>query len=178
MEDDALDGVSNAEALERIAFMVDHAADTQDGHLTDRALRLSEHLSARDSLGSKERVLLHYFRANAFENKLHEAGQAQSWSWEIPHPESVILELREAARPEAFADVGAIRQCQILTNLGNKLSSVGRPIEALAHWDRAITLEPRFAMALGNRGQGLGSYAHALYDVGHFGLLLLSAHGS
>jgi len=62
MEDDALDGVSNAEALERIAFMVDHAADTQDGHLTDRALRLSEHLSARDSLGSKERVLLHYFR--------------------------------------------------------------------------------------------------------------------
>ena len=48
MEDDALDGVSNAEALERIAFMVDHAADTQDGHRIDRALRVSERLSARE----------------------------------------------------------------------------------------------------------------------------------
>lgn len=178
MEDIAPEKLSNADALDRIAVMVDHAADTQDGRLTDRALRLSEVIEARDSLSGEERVLLHYFRANAFENKLHEAGQTRTWSWEIPHLESVLLELRQAVRHEAFADVGAVRQCQILTNLGNKLNSVGRPVEALAHWDRAIMVDPCFAMALGNRGQGLGSYARALYDGGHFGLLLLSAHDS
>jgi len=31
-------------------------------------------------------------------------------------------------------------------------------------------------MALGNRARGLGSYAQSVYDEGHYGLLLLSAH--
>jgi len=178
MEDEEFAELSDAEAIERLATLVDDAADTQDGQLTDLALRLSEQFAARRSPTAEQRVLLHYFRANGFENKLLEAGEARSWAWEIPHLEKVLLELRSAVRHEGFSSVDPFRQCQILTNLGSKLSSVGRPVEALARWDRAIALNPRFAMALGNRGQGLGSYAASLYDAGHSALLLLAAHDS
>ena len=172
----SIEGLDDAAALDCIALLVDRATDTRDSDLTNRALALSEQLSARGSLAGEQELLLHYFRANAFQNKLQETAQTQTWSWEIPHFDAVILELRRAVRHEAFASVGALRQCQILTNLGGKLNSVGRPVEALTHWDRAIALDPQFAMALGNRGQGLGSYANALYDGGHSSLLLLSAY--
>lgn len=176
--DDAFDALAEAEALDIVAVMIDLAGDRSDAGLTARALALSERLVSRPTLTADSQILLHYFRANAFENQLHQAGDAQSWSWELAHYEQVLLELRGAVRHEGFADLGQFRQCQILTNLGNKLSAIGRPCEALAHWDRAITLNPRFAMALGNRGHGLMAYARSLYDGGHAGLLMGSAHAA
>lgn len=176
--DDAFDALAEAEALDVVAAIVDLAGDRNDAGMTARALALSERLASRPTLAAESQILLHYFRANAFENQLHQAGDAQSWSWELAHYEQVLLELRGAVRHEGFADLGQFRQCQILTNLGNKLSAIGRPCEALAHWDRAITLNPRFAMALGNRGHGLMAYARSLYDGGHAGLLMGSAHAA
>jgi tetratricopeptide (TPR) repeat protein len=173
-----LEGLSDAQALDCIGTIVDRAADTHDECLTDQALRLSEELASRATLEGEHQVLLHYFRANAYEAKLHLAGEAQSWGWEISHLEKVLLELRRAIRHEAFGSLDRVRQCQMLTNTGNTLSSVGRPIEALVYWDRAISLNPRFAMALGNRGHGLSYYAGSIYDSGHAALLLASAHES
>lgn len=178
MEEGDYSGLDDGAALDRLAELIDQAADTQDGELTDQALRLSEHMAARGSLSGEQRVLLHYFRANAFENKLHEAGEARTWAWEIPFLEKVILELRQAVRDECFPSLDPFRRCQILTNLGSKLNSIGRPVEALALWDAAIALNPRFAMAFGNRGLGLRSYADSLYDSGHADLLLAAAHDS
>ncbi|MGQ0280352.1 LA2681 family HEPN domain-containing protein [Sphingopyxis sp. Q841] len=162
--------------LEQLAAMVDEAADTGDAARTDAALVLSEAIGVRTDLGDDNRALLHYFRANAYSNKLHEAGQTGGWQWDIPHLESILLELRSAVRHEGFEAIGRFRQCQILTNLGNNLSSVGRPVEALAHWDRAIALIPHFAMAQANRAHGLIAYSQSLYDRGHSGLLMLAAY--
>ena len=168
----------DGEALDLLAQMIDQAADTRDGELTDKALSLSKQLSALSNLTGEQRVLLHYFRANAFETQLDLADQRRSWAWDVPHLQDVLLELRSAVKDEAFADLDPFRQCQIYTNLGNKLNSIGRPVEALMQWDHAIALNPSFAMALGNRGHGLVHYGQALYDSGHNGLFLLSAHDS
>lgn len=170
--------LTDAEALNHIASMIDYAGDNQSRDLTQLALRLLDDLTKRTSLAGTQQVLLHYFRANAFENELCMAGEAISWAWEIPNLEKIILELRKAIRHEGFSALETPRQCQILTNLGNKLNSVGRPIEAIAQWDRAIALNPNFAMALGNKGQGLSDYAQSLYDGGHTGVLLSSAFDS
>ncbi|MCR2833828.1 LA2681 family HEPN domain-containing protein [Parerythrobacter lacustris] len=170
--------MSDAEALVRLGEMIDRAADTTDEKLNDTAITCSEHLQSRDTLAGESRVLLHYFRANAFENRLGLSGEAQSWAWDIPHFEHILLELRKAVAHEAFGDLNPIRQCQIFTNLANRLNAVGRPVEALAHWDRAIAINPRFAMALANRGYGLGHYGNSLYDGGHFALFMLSSHDS
>lgn len=59
------------------------------------------------------------------------------------------------------------RRCQILTNLGSSLSSIGRSIEALEAWNEALAIDSEFPMALANRAYGLFHYAKALYDEGH-----------
>lgn len=158
--------------------MIDRAFDATDNELIDRALRSLDQLAARPNLSGEQRVLLHYFRANAFETKLNQAGEARTWAWDIPYFETVLFELRRAVRDECFPTLNPLRQCQILTNLGNKLNSVGRPAEALRMWDRAIEIAPHFAFALGNRGYGLYHYGNSLYDQSHRALLHLGAHDS
>ncbi len=56
---------------------------------------------------------------------------------------------------------------QILTNLGNAMNHVGRFVEAVYYWHRAISIVPGFGMAVGNLGFGLAHYARVLYDEGH-----------
>lgn len=170
--------LADNEALDRLAKVIDLAFDTRDGELTAKALSFSETLSERSSLSGEQRVALHYFRANAFENQLDLAGLKSTWAWDIPHLQDVLLELRRAVRHEAFAALDPFRKCQIHTNLGNKLNSIGRPVEALVQWDHAIAINPKFAMAQANRGHGLAYYGQALYDDGHNGLFLLSAYDS
>ena len=41
-----------------------------------------------------------------------------------------------------------IQRCQILTNLGNRLSSLGRFSEAVECFDAALQIDARFGMAL------------------------------
>ena len=97
---------------------------------------------------------------------------------DIPHLQNVLLELRRAVRHVAWPTLDPIRQCQICTNLANKLNSIGRPIEALVYWDRAIAVIPTFALALANRGYGLQHYGRVLYDGGHKVQFFLSAYDS
>ncbi|UFH36063.1 LA2681 family HEPN domain-containing protein [Flavobacterium acetivorans] len=59
------------------------------------------------------------------------------------------------------------RKCEILTNLGNDLSYLGRYSEAIELWNKALHLDKNFSMAIGNLGFGLFHYAQILYDDGH-----------
>ena len=172
------EALSDDEVMNLLAEMIDRAGDTRDVELASLALDLSEKLTERETLSGEKRVLLHYFRANAFENQLDLAGQRRTGAWDIPHLQDVLLELRRAVRHVDWPHLDPFRRCQIYTNLGNKLNSLGRPVEALAYWDRAVALNPNFAMALANRGHGLRHYGQALSDNGHRGLFLLAAHDS
>lgn len=53
------------------------------------------------------------------------------------------------------------------TNYANELDSCGRVIEALGIYRKAINLNPRFGMALGNYGRALKYYATIANDIGH-----------
>lgn len=145
--------------LDKAGQYIDDGFDRSDPQLTDRAFAALDKLAARKIIRDEDAVLLHYFRANAFNNRQHEAGLERSWQWENEHLQSGLLELRKAARHKGFKKLGQIRRCQILTNLGSKLNSVGRPVEALHYWDKALAIERRFSMALFNKGLGLQSYA-------------------
>jgi hypothetical protein len=89
-----------------------------------------------------------------------------------------ILELRRAVRHDAFAGMPVLRQCQILTDLANQLNKIGRFIDAVETYDRALRLNSRFGMARGNRGIALSHYAHALYDDGQRAFMLATGHQS
>jgi len=75
-----------------------------------------------------------------------------------------------------FDTLHPMHQCQILTNLANNLSHIGRFTEAVELWDRALRLNPKFGMARGNRGYALSNYAMGLYDRSHAQVMLVAAH--
>jgi hypothetical protein len=60
-----------------------------------------------------------------------------------------------ALREEGVSKLPDQRVCQVLTNLGSAMPQVGRPVEAVEYWDRALEVVPLFSMARGNRGYGL-----------------------
>jgi hypothetical protein len=59
--------------------------------------------------------------------------------------------------------------------LANLYDEIGRFVEAIEYWNRAISNIPSFGMALGNMGIGLTHYAHSLYDPGHRNIFLQRA---
>ena len=151
---------------EEIADEVDTASAVGDRS------RLSEIIAKIDKLLESEfrdDLLLNYFRANAFagKRKSHPNFETRQFEWQQPELTQEIISLRRAAHNPEFKKLPVLRRCQILTNLGGALDTVGRPIDALAAWDQALTILPNFAMAQANRANGLAFYSGAFYDPGH-----------
>ena len=127
----------------------------------------------RESLPPRLLTLLDYFLANLWHDlrNLRAAGSLDAWKWEAAETEGEVVCLRKALRSEGLLELPVERVCQLHTNLGNCLNTVGRFIEALPCWRRALVIEPRFGMARGNLAMGLRYYARATYDPGHAGVL-------
>lgn len=164
--------LDEGDAMERIAELIDLSGDLARIDGEEKALGWCDQLEQRPASNAAI-ATLHYFRANAWGNRRQRKYQgSQAWAWEQPELQREILHLRSAVRHQGFEQLIDIRRCQILTNLANELSTVGRFVEAQEYWSRAILIRPRFAMAVGNRGYGLTEYARALYDPGHQGVFL------
>lgn len=173
-----LEGLSDADALDAIARLIDAAGDEIDLTLIEQALAMADQLEAR-GLRPEEQALLDYFRSNgwACRYQCRYLARDAHWDFEQPEIQQQILLLRRAAHGAGFGALDAIRRCQILTNLGNQLDALGRFVEARSCWNVALSIEPRFWMARANRGNGLMFYAAALYDPGHQGVFAYRAYG-
>jgi tetratricopeptide (TPR) repeat protein len=165
------------EALVRIGQLVDLSMDLRRLEGLRRALQLSEELQNR-SLTSGQLATSHYFLANAWSNigRLSKAGTNRAWEWEQQELEKEMIHLRKALLKDGLSELPDERIGQILTNLGNAMDHVGRFVEAIEYWDRAVRILPSFSMARGNRGLGLVRYALLLYDHSHAMVLLGHAH--
>jgi len=163
-----LDGLSDLQALQIIGLLVDQASNEGNPTLVDHALALADQLQDRD-LMPEQLTLLDYFRANAWACRYQQRHANRQTAWEFDQPEisQQLLLLRHAAQGPGFASLAPMRQCQILTNLGNQLDTLGRFIEARACWNAAIEIDANFWMARANRARALMFYAEALYDGGH-----------
>lgn len=156
-------------AIARLGLLVDAGADSSSAAALTRATEVADTLRARTE-DPAQQALLHYFEGNAWSaltSLRSRAGEEAAWEWEAPDLERKIVALRRARTSAGFVNLSLHRRCQILTNLGSALSNVGRTVEALAHWDESLDLDPAFAMALGSKGDGLRYYIPYLYDDGH-----------
>lgn len=162
-------------ALEHIGTLIDASQDARYVRGADRALHLLDDLARRD-LAFRDGALVEYFRANAWNVKEDVAGDRGSWAWEHPEREQQVLALSRAAVHPGFQDLDLVRCCQILTNRANQLDTMGRFIDAIEGWDRALMIIPRFAMAQANRGFGLKHYGSLLNDERQRAIFLLHAH--
>jgi tetratricopeptide (TPR) repeat protein len=163
------------EGLSHIGRLADLSLDLRQIEGLERAIELSQELQKRD-LTSVQLATSQYFLANAWANLRDVSGAGSHWKWEQQETEKETFHLRSALREDGFRRLPDERACQILTNLGNVMSQVGRFVEAIEYWDRALARLPSFSMARGNRGYGLSYYAQSLYDEGHTAVLLKHAH--
>lgn len=81
-----------------------------------------------------------------------------------------IIENYSPSRSEKPYISGIARQ--LYTNYGNLLHTVGRPIEALQFYQKALIYDSKFAMAQGNMGITYYHYAETVSDSSHQELLL------
>lgn len=162
-------------ALEHIGTLIDASHDASFARGADRAIHLLDELEKRE-LDVRNGATLEYFRANAWAVKEVASGERGSWAWEHPEREQQILALSRAAAHPGFVELDLMRRCQILTNRANQLSTIGRFIDAIAGWDDALSIIPKFAIAHANRGYGLKHYAGLLSDDRERAILLLHAH--
>lgn len=172
---DRITKMSDAQALAYIGRLIDDAFDASFERGTKRALYLLDELSKRD-LVDADCALIEYFRANAWAARSHIANVRRSWSWEAPERQEELLALSRASSHPGFTSLEKVRRCQILTNHANLLNMVGRSIDAIAVWDAALKISPGFAMARGNRGNGLKGYAGMVVDDLERAILALHAY--
>jgi len=176
MSVDDLTGLSTDKALSHIAYLTDLSFDLGKTEGLLHSIKLSEELQ-RCKLKDEQSALSHYFLANAYADirRLTRAGTDKSWEWEQEEIEKEIFHLRTALQT-GHKSLPDERICQIVTNLGNLMNEIGRFVEAVQYWDKALARSPSFAMARGNKGFGLTYYARALYDQGHAIVFLKHAH--
>lgn len=161
-------------AMISIGTLIDTATDEKDLAALDCAIGQLIQMEKR-TLNASTVSRMHYFRANIWHARRLIAGDEKVWTWSSEAIDGEIIELRRAITHSGFIELGRLEQAQALTNLAGTLSHVGRFVEAVEMWDRALVIIPRFAMAHGNRGVGLSHYARALYDPGQGGVFMLAA---
>lgn len=171
------DGMSTYDLMQLVAALIDAGGDAGSIPALDRAQQLLDDLEPRKP-SAYEQCRSHYFRANIWSARRHSSATQREWHWKSDPIDGEILELRRALAHAGFFEMNRLEMAQVYTNLGNVLNHVGRFVEAIEYWDRAIAAVPGFAMALGNRGIGLAHYAGSLYDSGHCGVLMLAAFDS
>ncbi len=156
--------------LECMGVLIDLSFDLRRKEGLELAIKWGDAIAQR-GLDQANLPLFHYFCANGWSclwNILvHFEKKYSGWDWEQEEAEKEIFHLRSALIEPAFKNLDPYRQCQILTNLGNRYDTIGRFVEAQEYWGRALTVNAQFGMALGNRGLGLWHYASSLYDPGH-----------
>lgn len=160
--------LSVEDALARIGVLTDLFLDAREVEDLKYLVKLSTNFKQQKELSEKQLVLLNYFIANMWSNmRVLSRDVNEQWEWEQEELEKEIIYLRRAIDGNGFAETHEFRKCQILTNLGNNFSHVGRFVEALEYWNKALEINDSFAMAIGNKGYGLVKYAQSLYDDGH-----------
>lgn len=161
--------------FEIIANEIDQASDNGDIQAVRKAL--DEIQTLLDADDQNHEATLYYYRANAFAAKraINSNFRKTQFDWHQADLSDEIFSLRKSIESDDFFQLNIVRCCQIYTNLGNALNTAGRPIEALAVWDKALKIIPTFAMAAANRAYGLIHYLEGLYDQGHQCLFLVEA---
>ena len=164
-------------ALNHIGLLVDVSYHAKKIEGLEMALSLSKDLMERN-LTPGQTATLNYFLANAwaFKRNITRGGKKEDWDWEQHEIEREIFHLRSALYHEGFGELPNERKCQILTNLANLFDYIGRFVEALEYWDKALVLIESFPMARGNRGIGLADYSRMLFNKHQQVFFLKIAH--
>lgn len=162
---ETLSQLPEEEQIDSLGQLVDLSFDLNRIDGVEKALQLSATID-KDKLTPPNYIVYHYDLANAWGilRKLKRGFTEEDWLFEQEELNNEIINSRIALNHPKFDTLQPERQSQILTNLGNLFSYIGRFVEAQDLWNRAIAIIPNFPMALANKGNGLVSYGKLQYE--------------
>lgn len=151
-----------------LAILFETGRESQDVEPIKIGLKFSE-LQNLEKFSDDDKMTFHYNVANGWfylQQLTQDLNTDEFWSFNLKDLEQQAINLRQAL---SFSEKSANNQkkCEILTNLGNLFSHLGRFSEAQLYWRKVLKINPSFPMAFGNIGFGLFHYAKILYDDGH-----------
>lgn len=114
----------------------------------------------------REKAVLHYFIANTWSYIQRIKLPKDEFPLETIELENEIIHLRKAYNLISKTD-DSFNKSQILTNLGNLFSHIGRFSESQDFFNECLELDKDFGMAMGNRGFGLYYYARVVFEPVH-----------
>lgn len=164
-------------ALEILGDYIDAATDLKDDTAAEKAIATASALLETKLLPTA-RTLLYYFTANAWAIKDHIEKPVPdvAWEWKQEVLEQQLYYLRKACTSPGFSTITKEHQARVYTNLANLLDRLGRFSEAPENYDRAISIIPKFGMAIGNKARALLTYGRHDHDPGHKFVFLYHAH--
>ncbi len=169
---------SDEQLIEQIGVMADQALFKGNVDILADAAKLAARVETQ-YLSHYQLAIFHYHVSNVWGNsyKLLPNEQKQEHIWEQPEIEKQLLHNRLAVTVLETTDSENSPSvvCAIYTNLANTLFQIGRFVEALEYWDRALAINPDFGMAMANKGYSLLHYAHLLQDEGSAMIFLIQS---
>ncbi len=168
----------NLSQLMELGEIIDKACASGDSNILNNQIKyIQSYVETLDD--SEEKVYLYYFLANAWNGLRtlkHKNDENSIWKLEQKEVFREIFFLRKAIAQKNFGELNIDYKLSIYTNLGNIFSHYGRTINALKYYDKALTLYPKFFMALANKAMCLETYAKLDYDHSHQDFLLRYAY--
>jgi hypothetical protein len=155
-------------AVDKVAACIDAAHDLVCKSALRAAVDAITTLRQRQ-LSSTHDAVLHYFEGNAWSGlqSIERETTASHWAWDDFAMGQRISCFRRALVSDGYVMLDPYRRAQTLTNLGTAMSNLGRFVEAVEYWQRAIKEHAELGMALAAKAEGLLFCCRYLYDEGH-----------
>jgi tetratricopeptide (TPR) repeat protein len=153
---EAITFAEECEGPQQITDQLRALAYTHGGAMMRDRTRLESGAALWRRAGAEKHNAIGYNLANTELDLWHllvrEHGYVVALQADRAHLRDARVLLRRAGQDET---VPTHIRVQALTNLGNSYDSEGRDVEAIAAYDEALALDPKFGMALGNKGTAL-----------------------
>ena len=166
----------NNKTIKKLGILIDLSTDLRKEEGFHHAIKhASKLLSAK--INNWQKGVLHYFIANAWEGLriLKHNNTAAIWDWQQEEVKKAILNYRLCNQYLKNCDDPSYL-CPSNTNLGNAFNTLGRFVEAIEFWNKALALKESFSMAIVHKAHGLFTYSRSLYDQGHQEVFLKYAY--
>lgn len=159
------DSKSPQEILSILGNLFETSKETND---LDRLLKSIEIANSvnYDKFNNHTEATLNYFLGNAWSYVQQLRHPDTNFAFESDEVDKQIIYYRKALDLMRNLDDKYII-CQILTNLGNLFSHIGRIVEAQEYFNLCLDIDNQFGMAIGNRGFGLFHYARVIHEPTH-----------
>jgi len=156
--------------LNKASLLTDIGCGMKDSNLIIKAIDINKK-NLLSPLDQKHKTTIHYNLANAYSSCFDLTERLKDEITLIPQSnnlQNAKKHFRQALLATDYPN-GNLKK-QILVNYGNCLDTLGRTVEALYFYEKALEIDKTFSMAIGNRAQALrffanisGIYREALY---------------